>query len=129
MACTIAEYRIRLCLGAVPPEAVGALRAGAARSRRRGGAILAAKRWTVTIEIDEHDGRTRARARLHTEDCDRLVGVGLARLNPTDQDVPEIGDELAAARALSTSRTTCSTLRAGTSRTRSHVSAVQAPPR
>jgi hypothetical protein len=29
------------------------------------------------------------------------VGVGLARLNPADYNVPEIGDELAAARALS----------------------------
>lgn len=59
------------------------------------------KRWTVTVDIDEHDGRTRAHARLHTRDSDQLVGVGLARLSPTDRDVPEIGDELAAARALS----------------------------
>lgn len=60
-----------------------------------------AKRWTVTIDIDEHDGHTRAHARLHTHDSDHLVGVGLARQNPADRDVPEIGDELAAARALS----------------------------
>ncbi|MFR9802350.1 DUF1876 domain-containing protein [Pseudonocardia sp. RS010] len=60
-----------------------------------------AKRWTVAIDIDEHDGRTRAVARLHTRDADSVVGVGLARLNPTDRDVPEIGDELAVARALS----------------------------
>jgi hypothetical protein len=60
-----------------------------------------AKRWTVVIDIDEHDGRTRAVARLHTRDTDKLIGVGLARLNPADRDVPEIGDELAAARALS----------------------------
>jgi hypothetical protein len=63
--------------------------------------MLAAKRWTVTIEIDELDGRTRAHARLHTQDSDQLVGIGLARLNPVDRDIPEIGDELAAARALS----------------------------
>jgi uncharacterized protein DUF1876 len=63
--------------------------------------MLAEKRWTVTIEIDEHEGRTRAHARLRTQDSDRLVGVGLARLNPADRDIPEIGDELAAARALS----------------------------
>ena len=63
--------------------------------------MLAAKRWTVTIDIDEHDGRTRAHARLHTPDSDQLVGVGLARLNPADRDVTEIGDELATARALS----------------------------
>ena len=29
------------------------------------------------------------------------MSVGLARLNPADRDVPEIGDEIAAARALS----------------------------
>lgn len=59
------------------------------------------KRWTVEIHIDEHEGRTRAVARLRHRDETGLVGVGLARLNPTDRDVPEIGDELAAARALS----------------------------
>jgi hypothetical protein len=59
------------------------------------------KHWTVDIEIDEHDGRTRAVARLEPQGVDRLVGVGLARLNPVDRDVPEIGDELAVARALS----------------------------
>ena len=58
------------------------------------------KTWTVTIDIDEHDGHTRAVARLTTRDTDKTVGVGLARLNPSDRDVPEIGDEIAAARAL-----------------------------
>jgi hypothetical protein len=62
---------------------------------------MEAKRWSVDIEIDEHDGKTRAVARLHTRDRADLVGVGLARLNPADRDVPEIGDELATARALS----------------------------
>ena len=57
--------------------------------------------WTVTVDIDEHDGHTRAVARLHTRDTDELVGVGLARLNPADRDVPEIGGEIAVARALS----------------------------
>jgi uncharacterized protein DUF1876 len=60
-----------------------------------------AKRWNVVIDIDEHDGRTRAVARLPMGVADPLVGVGLARLNPADPDVPEIGDELATARALS----------------------------
>ncbi len=60
-----------------------------------------AKRWSVTIDIDEHDGRTRAVARLHTRDTERMVGVGIAHLDPTDRDVPEIGDEIAVARALS----------------------------
>ena len=60
-----------------------------------------AKQWTVTIDIDEHDGHTRAVARLHDRDTERLTGVGLARLDPADRDVPEIGDEIAVARALS----------------------------
>ena len=60
-----------------------------------------AKRWTVVIDIGEHEGRTEAIARLHTRDTDNLVGVGRARLNPADRDIPEIGDEIAAARALS----------------------------
>ena len=59
------------------------------------------KQWTVTIDIDEHDGHTRAVARLHDRDTERLTGVGLARLDPADRDVPEIGDEIAVARALS----------------------------
>jgi hypothetical protein len=58
------------------------------------------KTWNVTVEIGEHDGHTRAVARLHTRDTEALVGVGFARLNPTDEDVPEIGDEIAVARAL-----------------------------
>ena len=57
--------------------------------------------WTVRIEISEHGARTRAVARLHTRDTERMVGVGFARLNPVDRDVPEIGDEIAVARALS----------------------------
>ncbi|HVV18491.1 MAG TPA: DUF1876 domain-containing protein [Pseudonocardiaceae bacterium] len=58
------------------------------------------KRWDVEIHIDEHDSRTRAQARLHNRDETGLVGTGFALLNPTDADVPEIGDELAVSRAL-----------------------------
>jgi hypothetical protein len=61
----------------------------------------AIKQWTVRIDIDEHDGHTRAVARLLTRDTVQLTGVGLARLDPADRDVPEIGDEIAVARALS----------------------------
>jgi hypothetical protein len=57
--------------------------------------------WSVRIDIGEHDGRTRAVAHLHTRDTERMVGVGFARLHPGDSDVPEIGEEIAAARALS----------------------------
>lgn len=56
--------------------------------------------WSVTIDIGEHDGHTKALAHLHTRDTRRLTGVGFARLAPTDRDVPEIGAELATARAL-----------------------------
>ena len=53
------------------------------------------------VFIGEHDGKTRAEARLHTEKPTGHIGIGTARLNPTDTDVPAIGDELAVARALS----------------------------
>lgn len=57
------------------------------------------KEWVATISIDEHDGQTRAKARLRWRDQE-AVGVGLARLAPTDRYHAHIGDELAAARAL-----------------------------
>lgn len=63
--------------------------------------MTAMKRWEIDIFIGEDEGRTYAEARLNTEVGDSLVGVGRARLNPHDHDVPEIGDELAVARALS----------------------------
>jgi hypothetical protein len=59
------------------------------------------KTWSVEIFIGERDGSTRAEARLKTGDQTALTAAGSARLNPSDRDVPEIGDELAAARALS----------------------------
>jgi len=61
-----------------------------------------AKRWNVEIFIDEHDdeGRTRAVARLYTDDDTHLAGTGTARRSPADREVPEIGDEIAVARAL-----------------------------
>lgn len=58
------------------------------------------KSCSVNIVIDEHESQTRATARLQVENRSELVGVGMARLNPADSDVPEIGDELATARAL-----------------------------
>ena len=62
--------------------------------------MATAKHWTVEIAIDEHENQTRAEARLATNDGRSLSGVGTARLNPSDMNVPEIGDELAASRAL-----------------------------
>lgn len=57
--------------------------------------------WSVEVLIGERDGHTHAQARLHTGDETHLVGHGTARLDPHDRDVPEIGNELATARALS----------------------------
>ncbi|HSI93051.1 MAG TPA: DUF1876 domain-containing protein [Jiangellaceae bacterium] len=62
--------------------------------------MTATKRWTVDVYIDEHEDTTRAEARLRTRDDTQLTGVGTAHRNPSDVDVPEIGDELAVARAL-----------------------------
>jgi hypothetical protein len=58
-------------------------------------------RWSVDIYLEETDGDTRAEAWLATHRDEGLRGHGRARCNPADWDVPEIGAELAAARALS----------------------------
>ena len=55
--------------------------------------------WPVEISLCEVDRETRAEARL-TEGV-ALVGHGLARCNPDDREVMRIGEEIAAARALS----------------------------
>ncbi|MGA8114008.1 MAG: DUF1876 domain-containing protein [Actinocatenispora sp.] len=54
----------------------------------------------MDIYLDEHDGQTYSEARLRSGADVQLVGVGRARLAAQDDDVPEIGDELATARAL-----------------------------
>ena len=61
----------------------------------------AVKNWRVDILIGERDEKTHAEARLVPGNEVTLTGTGDARLNPADRDVPEIGDELAVARALS----------------------------
>jgi hypothetical protein len=58
------------------------------------------KTWHVEVFIDEIDGRTDARAVLHTGVPEHKEGRGVALLSPHDADVPEIGDEVATARAL-----------------------------
>jgi hypothetical protein len=58
------------------------------------------KRWTADVFVNEHEDWTYAEARLHTNDNTHLVGYGRAQRNPADKDIPEIGDELATARAL-----------------------------
>jgi hypothetical protein len=56
--------------------------------------------WHVTIDLFEQDDLTRARAVLHTDAGPDVQHEGVARRRPGDRDVPEIGDELAACRAL-----------------------------
>lgn len=64
--------------------------------------MIREKRWTVEILVDEHDDerRTRAEARLRTPDAVILRSEGVARRHPADREVPEVGDEVAVARAL-----------------------------
>ncbi len=58
--------------------------------------------WTVTILLSEEGETTKARAVLTTADTEGKVhGEGSARKHPGEPNVPEIGDEIAASRALS----------------------------
>lgn len=56
-------------------------------------------KWKVDLYLFEEEGVTKARVVLDTATT-RLTGHGDAHRNPADPDVPEIGDELAAGRAL-----------------------------
>ena len=58
------------------------------------------KRWTVEVLIGETGGRTYAKAFLRNKVGEDITATGEAQLHPEDVDVPEIGDELAVARAL-----------------------------
>lgn len=57
------------------------------------------KRWWLDLLLTEENGVTRAEVELDTGDT-RLTAHGEARLHPGEPNVPEIGDELATARAL-----------------------------
>jgi len=58
------------------------------------------KQWHIDVFVDEEGDVTHARA-VFTGDSPRTVtATGSARRNPHDPSVPEIGDELATARAL-----------------------------
>ncbi len=62
--------------------------------------MTTADSWPVEISLREEDGRTLAEAQL-TRGGTGLIGHGIARRNPDDQEVTQIGEEVAAARALS----------------------------
>jgi hypothetical protein len=62
---------------------------------------MKAKTWKVEVFISEQDSLTTARAVLDTgPGVKQVQGLGRSRRNPHDPDVPEIGDEVAVARAL-----------------------------
>jgi Rv2632c-like len=56
--------------------------------------------WHIEVAFTETDDRTRADAMLELPD-QRFHGWGQAKRAPADPKVPVIGEELAAARALS----------------------------
>ena len=56
--------------------------------------------WPVEISLREQDGKTLAKAQLARGGAG-MIGHGRARRNPDDQEVTQIGEEIAAARALS----------------------------
>ncbi|MFR9796702.1 DUF1876 domain-containing protein [Streptomyces sp. MS06] len=55
--------------------------------------------WNLRLFLFEEEGTTKARVALDTG-ANSLTGRGDAHRNPADADVPEIGDELAAGRAM-----------------------------
>jgi len=57
------------------------------------------REWPIRLYFFEEDGETQARVVL-TASGGRLEVVGEALCEPGDFDVPEIGDEVAAGRAL-----------------------------
>lgn len=58
------------------------------------------KSWRIDVYLYEDEITTSAQAVLHGDAPTPLKGQGLARLRPGEPDVPEIGDEVAVARAL-----------------------------
>lgn len=58
------------------------------------------RHWTVDVYVGEDGEDTYAEAALNDDVGNHVLGTGRATLNPADPDVPEIGDEIAVARAL-----------------------------
>ncbi|GLV84567.1 hypothetical protein Slala03_42560 [Streptomyces lavendulae subsp. lavendulae] len=58
-----------------------------------------AEQWQVGVYLDEESGTTTARAVLDNGTT-IMTGRGKARCNPQDVEIPAIGDELAASRAM-----------------------------
>lgn len=62
---------------------------------------MTTKTWMVQVHLDEQGDDTFADAVLTADAKDEVHGRGTSRRNPADEASPQIGDELAAARALS----------------------------
>ena len=62
---------------------------------------MTTKTWMVQVLLNEDGDDTIADAALNVENTMQLRGHGTSRRNPRDELEPRIGDELAAARALS----------------------------
>jgi hypothetical protein len=63
-------------------------------------AVQHVRSWRVNIDLFESGDDTTAHAVLVAESPQRIDASGQARRNPADSQVPEIGDEVAVARAL-----------------------------
>lgn len=61
---------------------------------------MESKRWHIELYLFEDGRTTRAEAVLRTSAGTEIRHSGVARRHPGDRDVPEIGEELAACRAL-----------------------------
>jgi hypothetical protein len=57
--------------------------------------------WNVEVQFEEDESLTSAAGLLKLPDGTELQGRGQARRNPDDPAQPRIGEEIAAARALS----------------------------
>lgn len=62
---------------------------------------MTTKTWTVQVTLDEDADETIADATISLDNKMEVRGHGVSRRNPHDESVPRIGEELAAARALS----------------------------
>lgn len=58
------------------------------------------RQWTVRVSVVENDADTTAEAVLETDTGARVAAEGRSHRSEDDESAPEIGDEVAVARAL-----------------------------
>ena len=84
-------------------EAESGAESGSAAESAVAGELASAthtRSWKVNLDLYETEDETKAYAVLVAEAPRQLDATGTAHRNPVDQPVPEIGDEIAVARAL-----------------------------